>query len=169
LSELFPVIDNLLTPFLYKSAPTDVFLLVSHLWCRMSHKTLIWKGYITNQNIVAYRLVAKRWFCKQRPLLRNDSVNTVGRNSRRAVFSLWFVPRCYKHGSKLVEFSSVLYGRLWREDQSAWSWRISTVRSLCQGTTSEAGWKRLSGSRGDLWIVEVIGGAVIPCSTESRA
>jgi hypothetical protein len=52
----------------------------------ISHKISIGKGYITNQNIVVYRLVAKWCFCKQRPLLRNDSVNTVGRNGRRTVF-----------------------------------------------------------------------------------
>jgi hypothetical protein len=32
-----------------------------------------------------------------------------------------------------------------------------------------AGWKRLSGFCGDLWIVEISGGAVIACSPESCA
>jgi hypothetical protein len=58
---------------------------------------------------------------------------------------MWFVPRC------------------WREDLSAWSWRISTVKRRCQGTAIEdtAGWEKLSGCCRDLWIVEISGGAVI--------
>jgi hypothetical protein len=30
-----------------------------------------------------------------------------------------------------------LHGRLWLEDLSEWSWRISTVRSRCQGTAED--------------------------------
>jgi hypothetical protein len=46
----------------------------------------------------------------------------------------------------------VLYRSLWREDFSAWSWRISHVRSRCKGTAGEdtAGWKRISRCCGDL-------------------
>jgi hypothetical protein len=64
---------------------------------------------------------------------------------------------------------SVRYESLWREDLKAWSWKISTVRSLCQTTVSEdtACWKRLRGCCGDLWIVEISGGAVITCTYES--
>jgi hypothetical protein len=58
--------------------------------------------------------------------------------------------------------SSVRYRRLWREDLSAWSWRISTVRSHCQGMAGKdtASWKRLSRCCGDLWIVEISNGTV---------
>jgi hypothetical protein len=43
---------------------------------------------------------------------------------------------------QLGRLSEVLHGRLWREDRSTLSWRISTVSSRCQGTASEhmAGW-----------------------------
>jgi hypothetical protein len=48
--------------------------------------------------------------------------------------------------------------------------RISTVRSRYQGAVGEstADWKRLSGRSGDLRIVEISGGAVIACNSESR-
>jgi hypothetical protein len=64
--------------------------------------------------------------------------------------------------------SGVLYGRLWRQNLSAWSWRLSTVRSRCQGTADKdtAGWKRLIGCCDDLWSVKISGGAVITCSSE---
>jgi hypothetical protein len=53
-------------------------------------------------------------------------------------------------------------------DLSAGSWRISTIRSRCQGTVVDtADWKRLSGCYGDLWSVVISGGAVITCSSES--
>jgi hypothetical protein len=93
--------------------------------------------------IVEYRLVAKRWLCKQRHLLGNArnihacknrrtafsvvrdaavSGQLLGKhvpaatdtNNRRTVFSTWSVPRWYKQGTTLVQ-SSVLYGRLWRK------------------------------------------------------
>jgi hypothetical protein len=56
-------------------------------------------------------------------------------------------------------FSWVLQGRLWRQDLSVWSWRISTLRSCCLGTDGEntAGWKRLSECCDELWIVETNG------------
>jgi hypothetical protein len=65
------------------------------------------------------------------------------------------------------QLSWVLHGRLCQEDLSAWSWRISTVRSRHQGTAGEdtADWKRLSRCCGDLWIVEISSGAVITCSS----
>jgi hypothetical protein len=52
---------------------------------------------------------------------------------------------------------------------SAWSWRISTVRSRCQGTVGEAtaGWNRFSGCCGASWIVEISRGAVLTCTYES--
>jgi hypothetical protein len=31
---------------------------------------------------------------------------------------------------------------------------------------NKAGWKRLSGCYGDLWIVEITGGTVITCSND---
>jgi hypothetical protein len=41
--------------------------------------------------------------------------------------------------------------------------RISTVRSRCQRTASEdtAGWKKISGCCGNLWILEISGGDII--------
>jgi hypothetical protein len=46
---------------------------------------------------------------------------------------------------------------------------IAIVRSRYQATTSEdtAGWKRLSVCDSDLYIVEVIDGAVIKCNYQS--
>jgi hypothetical protein len=48
--------------------------------------------------------------------------------------------------------------------------RNPTVRNRCQETAGEdtVGWKMLSGCCGDLWIMEISGGAVIACSSESR-
>jgi hypothetical protein len=55
-------------------------------------------------NIVTYRLVAKRWLCKQRPLLGNAR-NIHARNNRRAMFCTWSVPRCYNREVRsLVQF-----------------------------------------------------------------
>jgi hypothetical protein len=143
--------------------------------------------------IVTYRLIAKRWLCKQRPLLGN------ARNNRRTV--LYVVSAAAISGHRLSKhvpastdtnviieercfprdpcrdiiskgrgyFRGVLHGRLWRENSSAWSWRISTVRSRCQGTTGEdtEGWKMRRGCSVDLWIVEISDNAVIACSPES--
>jgi hypothetical protein len=65
-------------------------------------------------------------------------------------------------------WEAVLHGRLWSQELSAWSWRISAVKSRCQITTGEetARWKRLSGCCGYLWIVEINGGAVTACNSE---
>jgi hypothetical protein len=64
-------------------------------------------------------------------------------------------------------WEAVLNENRQRKDLDAGSWRISAVRSRCQGTAGEdtAGWKRLSGCCGDLWIVEISGGAVITDSS----
>jgi hypothetical protein len=80
---------------------------------------------------------------------------------------VWFVQRCYKQGTRL-ELSQFCMG-VCEEGLSAWSVRISTARSRCQGTAGEdtAGWKKLSGCCGNLWIVKIIGGTVIACSPES--
>jgi hypothetical protein len=48
---------------------------------------------------MAYRPVAKRRLCKQRPLLGNAR-NIHARNNRSTVFSMWSVPRCYNQGTK---------------------------------------------------------------------
>jgi hypothetical protein len=81
------------------------------------------------------------------------------RNNRYV--SMWFVPRCYKKGPKLVDRKLCTWCC---EDRT---WRISTVRSRCQGTTEDiAASKRLSGCCGNLWIVEISDGAVITCSSE---
>jgi hypothetical protein len=128
-------------------------------------------------NIVAYIPVAKRSLCKQRPVLVNGSVNTFPLLGSRFVIMQQLdynngdgcfylaLPRCYKQGSSVI-LESVLHGRLWREDLSAWSWKISTVRTRCQRAAREstAGWKRLSECSGHLWIVEISGGAVITCT-----
>jgi hypothetical protein len=56
-------------------------------------------------------------------------------------------------GTQLVD-SLILPGSLWREDLSAWSWRISTVKSRCQGKTDDTvGWKK--GLTGTVVICEV--------------
>jgi hypothetical protein len=101
---------------------------------------------------VTYKLIAKRWPCKQRPLLRNGSVNTfpllgsrflimqqLDYNNGRVVFSTWSVPRGFKRPEvwSLVSWEWVIHGSLWREDLSAWSWRICSVRSFRQGTAGE--------------------------------
>jgi hypothetical protein len=90
-------------------------------------------------DIVANRPVAKRGLCKQRPFLDNGSVNTLTllcssffNNARIGLRG-----PCRDVTSKGQSQTIVLYGRLWREDMSAWSWRISTVRSSCQGTAGE--------------------------------
>jgi hypothetical protein len=82
---------------------------------------------------------------------------------------MWCMQSCYKQGAMIWEFSWVLQGRLWREDLTAWSWRISTVRIRFQAMAGEdtACWKGLHGCCGNLWIVEINGGAVIAHSSES--
>jgi hypothetical protein len=141
---------------------------ISTLWQFLRNIVEIHVKYNSHKiSIMAYRPVAKRWLCKQRSLLAN-ALNTHAHNNRRTVFSMWSVPRYYNREFwSLV--SLVLYWRLWRKDLSAWSWRITTVRSRYQGTDGEdtAGWKRFSGCCDDLWIVEIIGGAVIVRSSES--
>jgi hypothetical protein len=68
---------------------------------------------------------------------------------------------------ELTVESWVVHGRLWQEDLSAWSWRMSTVRNRCQRTAEAiAGWKRLSRCCGDLWSVEISDRVVSGCSSE---
>jgi hypothetical protein len=118
---------------------------------------------------VTYIPVAKRWLCKQRLLLGNArniharnnrrTVFSVARaaavgtqrcgkhnsneskgNNRRAVFYMWSVFRCYKQGTKSVEFCTTgCEERTWaREAEDC------TVRSRCQGRTGEdtAVWRK---------------------------
>jgi hypothetical protein len=49
------------------------------------------------------------------------------------------------------------------------SWRKSVLEAVCQGTAVKgtAGCMRLSRCCGDLWIVEISGGALITCCTET--
>jgi hypothetical protein len=81
--------------------------------------------------IVAYRAVAKRWLCKQRPFLGNGWVtmfrgNEYARNNRvtvgNGVFSRWFVPKCYTQGTKLVQWRRKEKSQIW--DSKIWS-RVS--------------------------------------------
>jgi hypothetical protein len=62
----------------------------------------------------------------------------------------------------------VLHWRLWWSNLRAWSWRIFSLRSHCQGSAGEdkAGFKKLSGCCGDLWIVEISGSAVTTYGSE---
>jgi uncharacterized membrane protein len=70
------------------------------------------------------------------------SNNAAVRRNNKTVFTVWSVSTCYEQGTKL-DVSWVLHERLWRQDLSAWSWRISTIRSRCQGTSGGdiASWK----------------------------
>jgi hypothetical protein len=117
--------------------------------------------------IVSYRPTDMRWLCKQRPFLGNGWVNIfpllgsrflimqqLDYNSGRAVYSMWSVPRCYS------EERTRNGGR-----------RITTVRSCCQRSVgvNTAGWKWHSGCYDYLWIVEMSGGPVNACSSESCA
>jgi hypothetical protein len=92
------------------------------LW--LSSKFASLPNFTASYYSVAYRPVAKRRLCKQRPLFGNGSVNTfpllgsgflilqqLHYNNGRAVFFLWSVPRCYMQGTRSVD-SSVLYGNL---------------------------------------------------------
>jgi hypothetical protein len=119
-----------------------------------------------------------RWENIPEQFIRNGSVNMFPRQQIRkqplryfgaitmeTVSSMWLVPKCYKQSqssSREDSWQAVLYWSPWSENLSLLGWRIVTVRSLCQGTTSEdtAGWKRLSGCC-DLWNVEISGGALI--------
>jgi hypothetical protein len=105
-----------------------------------------------------------------RPLLGNESVNTYTTIEEllKAAFSVGSALGLYNEGPRSAEwmietwglavqlssareaekrwrYSWIPHGRLWQEDLTAWSWRISTVRSSYQETTSEetAGWKGL--------------------------
>jgi hypothetical protein len=131
-------------------------------------------------DIVVYRPVTKRWLCKQQPFLGNSLVNTflllgsrflikpqLDYNNENGVF---LCGSCQGIILKTIGATQlVLYGSLCRDDFSAWSWRISTVRSCCQGTAGEntAGWKILSGCCGDMGLVEIGCGAVITCTYKS--
>jgi hypothetical protein len=85
------------------------------------------------KDIVTYRPVVKRWFCKQRPLLGNaynmhatteqrsyatarwtcSRGKELARNNRRVAFSMLSTPRSYLEDSSVV--SCQLKVSLWRE------------------------------------------------------
>jgi hypothetical protein len=143
-------------------------------------KSDVFVAILYQNNIVVYRPTAKRWLSKQQPFLDSGLVNTflllgsrflimqhLDYSSGRTFFFLRGLCRdVIGKGRQLIVS---LYGSLQRENLSAWSWRISSVRSCCQGMSGEdtAYWKRLSRCCGDLWIVEISSGTVITCSSES--
>jgi hypothetical protein len=107
-------------------------------------------GWQTVEYIVAYRPTAKGWLCKQSPFLGNGSVNTfpllgsrllimqqLDYNNGNLVFLCGLCWSVTSKGQSQLRVQAVLQGNLWREDLSAWRWRISAVRSHCQGTTGK--------------------------------
>jgi hypothetical protein len=130
-------------------------------------------------HIMAYRLVTKRWLCKQRQFLGNGSVNTFPRQrSRKQQQSSSWMQRVFyvvraeilwtEQFEQWVQLSSV------KESVKTESWvreaeESITVRSRCQWTVGEdiVGWKMFSGFCGYLWIMEISGSDVIACSYQS--
>jgi hypothetical protein len=73
-------------------------------------------------------------------------------NSRRTVFSMLSVLRCYKQGAPSVESPVEFCTGGYKRGTERASLRISTVRDRSQGTAGEykACWKKLRGCCGDL-------------------
>jgi hypothetical protein len=142
-----------------------------------------------NRNIVAYRAVTMQRL-PERQIYQSVCMQRLGKHFPAAtdthatievlletVFSTWSVLRSYKEDNWSNRISFV-----WEsvKKRSSWevatvqrglergSWRISTVRSRCKDRADEdtADWKRLSGCCGDLWILEISGGAIFVCSFE---
>jgi hypothetical protein len=118
------------------------------------------------KHTVAYRPTSKQRLRKQRPFLGNGSVNTFPLLGSRfltmqqldaTIEELFFLcgPCWDLISNGQSQFSRVLYGRLWRENLTAWSWRTSIVRSRCQGTAGEG--------------TEDLAGAVVICKLERLA
>jgi hypothetical protein len=80
----------------------------------------------------------------------------------------WALQGRPRRDGAIIQLTRVLHRRLCQEDLSAGSWRISTVRSRCQGTAGydTTGWKELSGCCGDLYSVKIGGSAETACSYE---
>jgi hypothetical protein len=129
-----------------------------------------------------YAIIA-RWTNIAEQFLDNGSVNTFPRQRIRnqqsrycfaitveKVFSMWCVSKCYESvGFQRGQLADGSVRESVKENLSAGSWRIYTVRSRCQGTVGEntAGLKRHSGCCDYLWIVEISGGDLFACSSES--
>jgi hypothetical protein len=147
---------------------------------------------------VAYRPVAKRLLCKQRPLLGNAR-NIYAPNNMRTVFPVVrtaaiAMQRRSKHMSTAkspcatMEELCFLCGPWWDVistrhssgefstgccEERTWA-REAEESPLLEVVARErpvktAGFKRLSVCCGDLWIAEISGGAVIACSSKSCA
>jgi hypothetical protein len=82
------------------------------------------------------------------------SCNSWTTTMETGVFSMWSMPRSYLENNQgdpfraqlkvslwredyEVTWEAVLQGRLWRQNLSVWSWRISNARSHCQGMANE--------------------------------
>jgi hypothetical protein len=117
-------------------------------------------GYSQGVDFVVYRPIAKQRLCKQRQFLGNVSVNTFTLLGSRFLIII-MQQLDYNNGncvflrgpcrdviSKWQSQLIVLYGGLWREDLSSWSWRITTVKAVARERlmkTQQAG-KRLAGA-----------------------
>jgi hypothetical protein len=128
---------------------------------------------------LAYRPIAKRRLCKRWPLLC-IARNIHTRSNRRTVFSVVrsaavsgqqlgkHVPAT-KDTNSTTEVRRFLcgpcravisiggcwvpHGTLWTQNLSEWSWRISTIRSRCQGTACEDTAGRKKAQRVLWWFV----------------
>jgi hypothetical protein len=152
-----------------------------------SNGSLFWlhrSGFLPScHNIVACRLVAKQWLCKQRPFLGNGSVNTfqllgsifiimqqLDYNKRKKGVSTCSVPRSYLEDSwgdlvSSVEFCTGDFEeKTWAlEAEESQLLEVVTRERLLK--TQQAG-KRLSWCCDDLWIVEISGDSVLTCSSD---
>jgi hypothetical protein len=75
-----------------------------------------------SESIVAYRLITKRWLCKQKPLLGNAS------NNKRAVFSVVRVATVKDASTRIDKmFSTLSVPKGYKDDN--WGNQIGSVRS----------------------------------------
>jgi hypothetical protein len=136
-----------------------LFFYIKWLWAML---VIFWKhmlpslsglkcaGCWTAGYIVAYRPVTKKLLCKQWPFLGNGSENTflllgskflimqqLDYNNGNVMFLCDPCRDVISKGQSYLRVQAVLPGNRWRVDTSAWSWRISTVRSHCQGMAGE--------------------------------
>jgi ParB-like chromosome segregation protein Spo0J len=135
-----------------------------------------------NVYIVAYLLKARTVEPEKQPLLANgseikfDSRQRLGKHVPAAtdthatievLLETVFSTRSMQRGYKEDTAESVLYGRLWREDLRAEAEEFPLLETVIrERLLTTAGWRRLCECCGDLWIVEVSGGAVIKCNYE---
>jgi hypothetical protein len=114
--------------------------------------------FVCQRDLIQYPLKASGKFCKHTAMNRRATIEIL-------LETLGF---CVVHVEELQERKLGWPSQSFMGVCEESTWACEPVRSLCQGMASEdiAGWKKLSGCCGDLWIVEISSVAGIACSSE---